>query len=173
MSEPTYFWWLSNLVHTSPSPWSALFEYLDRIEFVWDVLGDENRAIEGLSLRERFFAETSQTYDGNHACTVLEMLIAFSERCGFQTDTANETWFWIFLSNLGIYEPVVKSYESDRFVGDRIRVFLLRKYGPLCDGGIFPIWEGPDMRRLELWFQFMNYLESPAGEVKEVDHRLF
>jgi hypothetical protein len=170
MNEPIenlYFNWLYSKVASTevPTPsltYLKLFRLLHTSEFVWLVSGDDNRAEDGLELRKQFLRESFIKHETpwiEIECSVLEMLIAFSKRAEFQTDLTAREWFWIFLVNLGLSELNDAASRIDQTVSDVLDVFVWRTYNFDGAGGMFPI-NNPrrDQRKLEIWYQFCDYL---------------
>ena len=82
-------------------------------EFYWTVPNDDNRAVDGQKLRDKF-AQNKACYSAYDVlegpCTMLELLIALAERCDdilYDPEKGDRTaqWFWEMLRNL----------ELDRF----------------------------------------------------------
>jgi hypothetical protein len=75
--EEPYFNWLCAKVMSKHSNHSDLMRILMRTEFTWIILGDQNRAEDGLELREYFLNETGLVpEDGflNPPCNLIEPL---------------------------------------------------------------------------------------------------
>ena len=110
--EEVYFNWLYSKVASVdiPTPsltWLKLLRILHSTEFVWLLSGDDNRAEDGVELRQEFLNQSHLQASESWfeiPCSVLEMLIAFSRRASFQTDDLPRDWFWVFLDNLGLGE---------------------------------------------------------------------
>jgi hypothetical protein len=163
--ETLYFEWLYAKVMLSDQPaqsYTNLIKALYDTEFVWLVVGDDNRAQDGLDLRSEFL-EAAQfdpdcVYDFMFGCTVLEMLIAFSRRAEFQTDIRPNEWFWEFVTNLGLADH----HDDDidiQSVNDILYNFVWRTYDYTGLGGLFPL-NNPlvDQTEIEIWYQFCAYL---------------
>jgi hypothetical protein len=172
MAEPIedlYLNWLYAKVAYSDAPSSPSVSYhrllqsLHAIEFVWVVSMDENRAQDGLELRNEFIkqAHIPDVPDDwyNMPCSVLEMLIAFSRRASFETEYSSEEWFWMFLSNIGLDEQHDSSIGLTTLVNEVIDTVIWRTYDPDGHGGLFPLDDAEeDQRRVEIWHQFCEYL---------------
>jgi hypothetical protein len=167
--EDLYLNWLYAKVAYSDAPSSPSVSYhkliqtLHAIEFVWAVTMDENRAQDGLELRNEFIKQ-AHIYDApddwlNMPCSVLEMLIAFSRLASFETEYTARDWFWKFLENLGISEQHDSSIGLVTLVTEVIDNLIWRTYEPNGQGGLFPL-EDPsqDQRNVEIWHQFCEYL---------------
>jgi hypothetical protein len=164
--ENQYFKWLCakviQVVHPTPSlTYKKLFHILHTTEFVWLVLGDDNRCEDGKELRDQFILETNAPENPEWmsiGCSVLEMLIAFSRRAEFQTGDSAKQWFWEFLKNLGLDECNDADIEPVN-VEEILERFIWRTYWPNGVGGLFPL-ENPkeDQRQVEIWYQYCAYL---------------
>lgn len=170
MNEPieeVYFNWLYSKVASVevPTPsltYWTLFRDLHSIEFVWLISGDENRAADGLDVRQEFLTQAGLEEDPpwlNIGCSVLEMLIAFARRAEFQTDMPVRDWFWIFLTNLGLDDLNDASNAVSEIVAEVIDQFIWRTYREDGTGGLFPMTNPKlDQKKVELWYQFHAYL---------------
>lgn len=171
MNEPieeVYFKWLYSKVASAPVPTPSLtfwtlFYALHSTEFVWLVIGDDNRAMDGLELRRDFFIVSGLIPEDdwvNLGCSVLEMLIAFSIRTEFDTDLSSRDWFWIFLDNIGLKhlcdaEPRVSEKTAE--VVDKLIWRTYRANGK--GGGLFPLKRPKeDQRKVQIWYQFCSYV---------------
>lgn len=169
MSEPIdnhYFNWLCtkayNIHERSPQlQFKNLLRELHHIEFVWLILGDDNRAEDGRDLREEFLRDARiEPSDNwlNESCSVLEMLMAFSRHAGFQTDRHPREWFWEMLDNLGLAECNDSKRHNSSFIQDTIERFVWRTYEFNGRGGLFPLENAAvDQRTIEIWYQFSAY----------------
>lgn len=171
MSEPIedrYFGWLYAKVapHPRSTPsrsYIRLFQTLHETPFVWLLPGDANRAEEGIDLRTAFLREDQAEYNEPWMaleCSVLEMMIAFTRRCEFQTERSGPDWFWLYLKNLGLADISDGVYDAEQDPIDEILdTFAWRRYGPLGHGGMFPLrYSDNDQREVDIWYQFCEYL---------------
>ena len=172
MNEPIeelYFDWLyTNVVRiegrTPSTSYRSLLFAIHSCEYQWLVIGDDNRAADGEELRREFLNQfdISNPDPGwlDLECSVLEMLVAFSRRCAFQTAWDEKEWFWIFLDNLHLSEISDGVYkEQSLYIYPAISTFVGREYDRHGVGGIFPmIRTRRDQRNQELWNQFSEYL---------------
>ena len=111
--DQDYFAWLCEMVHIDQMERSYLnlAKDLHYRKFYALVNHDENRASDGIALRELYLREINYpkyvTIDGD--CSVLEMLIALAERIDYETCDPYDTngpkyrttyWFWEMIDNL-------------------------------------------------------------------------
>ncbi|MDY2835719.1 MAG: hypothetical protein SOW46_11055 [Candidatus Aphodomonas sp.] len=171
-----YFQWMVSLVcgerRTDPGAWERLFRLLHETEFTYTLEMDGNRAEDGTDLRYRFAyecgwpAEDVRTYLDGRPCSVFEMMAALAARCEehIMADPAsgNRTgkWFFGMLQSLGLGEMKGGRMDEKRARAILER-FLRREYEPDGRGGLFTIKSGRhDMRRIEIWYQMMWYLDE-------------
>jgi len=165
--EEVYFKWLYSKVASVAVPTPSLTYYtllrdLHCTEFVWLVTGDDNRAADGMELRREFLRQAYLEQDPawmSIPCSVLEMLIAFSRRASFQTDWPERDWFWIFMHNLDLAELNDAMDDVTQITYEVMNQFVWRTYLYDGTGGLFPMREPlQDQRKLELWYQFFEWL---------------
>lgn len=167
MNEPIdlYFKWLYSKVSDANPPSfkeETLLGELYRIEFVWLLPGDDNRAEDGKDLRTEYIQISKlkpEIYIMDLECTVLEMLIAFSRRAAFQTDETSREWFWIMVDNLGLLELNGTVEENCNDLQEIVDVLIWRTYGDKGEGGLFPLRNTTNnQRKVEIWYQFCEYI---------------
>lgn len=170
MDEPlenAYFNWLvakvNRVEHPTPSlTYWNLLRQLHSTEYVWLISGDDNRAEDGVELREEFLIESGYPYSGEWegmGCSVLEMLIAFARRAKFNARKTLHYWFWRFLKNLGLDEANDASNFPPEEIDAILSNFVWRTYKSDGTGGLFPMRNPPmDQREVEVWYQFCEYL---------------
>lgn len=168
-----YFQWLCELIHAGDGevPYYILAKELHKIEFTWSVPNDDNRAFDGLRLRDEY-GQNSQYLDG--PCSVLEMLIGLARRMDFELSKPDDDsdytpkYFWEMIYNLRLID-----YDDDQYVvlnretpvRGVIRTLLDREYCSTGYGGLFPLnYTDVDQRDVELWYQMNAYLEERYGE---------
>lgn len=179
---PDYFCWLCEMVcvdgrYTDEAYW-VLAKTLWDTDFFWLIEMDENRAMDGLYLRNRYEHEGGT--DGyNGPCTVLEVLIALADRIDMVLDEVDgefrvPIYFWEMLDNLGLTKYTDGSIigtesgygyslEKDDLERDDIDYILERwmnrKYDSDGYGGLFPLRNPKeDQRDVELWYQASAYI---------------
>lgn len=169
--EETYFKWLAvQVVNTRPrNPRQTYWEILKQLhttEFKWSVRNDDNRVEDGKELRAEFLQETfgevlSDSWR-DQECSFLEMLIALSRRCAFQTERVSPSeWFWHLLGNveLHISDWDYESLRMHNYVDQVLQVINNRTYEKNGRGGLFPLRDADvDLRQVELWYQMNYYL---------------
>jgi len=173
MSEGTlddlYFEWLYGQVASvrNRNPrrgyWN-LCRQLYTTPFVYFVPNDDNRALDGIALREEFAEDNAidlsrewQSLD----CSMLEMLIALARRGSFQDGADPVGWFGIFLKNLDLYEFTDQVYNERiaQEVEQTLRRINDRTYDEDGRGGLFPLRNPKNnQRKVELWYQLAAYL---------------
>lgn len=170
MNEPLenlYFNWLcAKAIHMeNPTPSTSylkLFRQLHHTEYVWFLSGDDNRAEDGLELRDEFLIQTGLSNDpfwGELGCSILEMLLAFARRCEFAAGESVQFWFWKFLENLGLDQANDACEMPSEEIDDILNVFIWRTYKRSGQGGLFPMHDPPeDQRKVECWYQFSEWL---------------
>lgn len=192
-AQTMYFNWLCNIVHVDDyagKTWYILAKILHNIEFYWTVSNDDNRANDGVRLRETWLnmmkieAEDLGVGVGvpldalNGGCSVLEMLVGLASRIEsdiMQSDElGNQTgyWFWDMVHNLlqdyGLI--IFQDNEIDSHHGDiirnRVMTFLDRSYDFYGrNGGLFPLAEtNVDQRDVEIWYQAQRWLAENYPE---------
>lgn len=163
-----YFEWLYELVcgdlYSERISYRKLLMSLHSTEFIWTCPRDENRAIDGIELRQRFSEDLADYIEG--PCSVLEMIIALAIRCeeNIMDDTKygdrTTQWFWKMINNLGLGDMVDTRFDK-LYVKDTIQRFLYREYSPDGKGGLFVIRNCDyDVRDVEIWCQLMWYINT-------------
>jgi hypothetical protein len=171
--ENLYFNWLCAKVlylevHSPAVTYWKLFRRLYETEFVWLLVGDDNRAEDGLELRDEFLYESGFEEDEEwrmSGCSVFEMLLGFARRAEFQARETVSIWFWRFLENLNLSEQNDAAFELED-VDDILYTFVWRGYDELGHGGLFPLTLArQDQRQVQIWYQFFAYLEDQQEQV--------
>lgn len=166
VSDEYFDWlcWFVNIDNRSLTDgYSKLLKNLHFTSFYWFVPNDDNRAYEGMNLRERFCDELNIKYrieDFPEECTMLELIIGLAIRC---SDLANSglseaQWFWRLLDNCGL------SYYDDDCMDDPYEIIerlIERRYKRNGQGGFFPIKTNrKDQTKIELWYQMSAYINE-------------
>ena len=153
--DDIYFEWLYNFIGNSRNrnPERGHWELAKRLyitEFKHFVPNDNNRAMDGKELRERFIDEQNiKNVDQDWMdleCSMLEMLIALSERADFHAfdGTANGGvggWFWKLMENINLkkYTDAVINDRDLEVIDKVIAKVNNRTYRPNGRGGLFPL----------------------------------
>lgn len=163
--EERYFNWLcAKVLEPRVRIYYDLMRILYTTEFIELVPEDQNRAEDGVELRTYFLRETRAQNESEwfySPCSILEMLIAFSNRASFQMDQPAKDWFWHFMNNLRLDDYRQVSINDEIVIRDILHTFVWRTYREDGDGGLFPISSTRhDQRKVEIWYQFCEYLED-------------
>lgn len=160
-----YLDWLEGLVNVEDDygDYEAILRYLLDTEFRPTNALDEDRAIEGLSLRKEYATETGVELP-DEPCYLLEMLVALCRKIESTLeqdpdDDDPEHWFWEFLRNAGLDIPNKRYNKRDvNAVVNRIDRHRYKKNG---EGWWFYIPNTrKDMRELGIWEGAMAYVSS-------------
>lgn len=163
-----YTRWLRSLVDRPGSYYDILFDAAWNWTYEYSIPHDDNRAEDGLRLRERFESESSLRLPDLGECCVLEFLVALAIRLNESTydwDKPNQTsdWFWTMVFNMGL-QRFDDTYSDDPYENitdafERLNFRLYNEDG--TDGGLFPLrWAKEDQRQVEVWYQMMAYLSE-------------
>ena len=144
-----------------------LIRRLFTTEFTHFVPNDDNRAEDGVALREEF-KELFDFHDYpvwfNEPCTILEMLVALCRRLEFQEGSTPWAWFWKLMDNLDLNRFTDLRFktmgaEADMIVEEILTTLNNRTYLPNGRGGLFPLRRPKDDQRdVEIWTQASAYL---------------
>ncbi len=137
------------------------------IPFEWLIANDDNRAEDGIALREEFCAECNiQDIDQDWMgldCSMLEMMIALARRASFESSGEPGDWFWHFLKTLGLdhYSDLRYNRHVKNEAHLKVERIIYRQYERNGDGGLFPLRDAKkDQRKVELWEQMSVYLQE-------------
>ena len=165
-----YYHWLCDLidVNTFEISYYFLTNDLHKKEFYWSVPNDDNRANDGIKLRDLFLEEENykdETIKG--PCTVLEMLIGLAIKIdSIMADLKNTNqtskWFWMMMSNIGLdkfNDDVYFDLNGEKNINLIIDTLLDRSYIPNGKKGLFPMkFNTTDQRKIEIWYQMSEYI---------------
>lgn len=150
-----------------------LFHILYDTEFTWKIDRDENRATDGVYMRDRYSYETGEYLPSSWRdwpCSVAEMLasLAFTMEESFlydpESDTGCDKWMREMLENCGLWDMDDEAFEEHpswcfNEVEDTVKRVLDRNYGMSGRGGLFPLaYPDGDQRKMELWYQMNAYV---------------
>lgn len=174
-----YFLWLLAKIHISEHDENRLLmEILFERRFYWSVSNDDNRAQEGLDLRDEFERETGWPISEykevglNIPCSVLEMLVglarAIEDNVMYDPKYGDRThiWFWEMIENLGLDKCTDSEIEwNDRFgvifIDRTLENWLDRDFREDGFGSPFPLNKPEtDQRNVEIWYQAMSFLDE-------------
>ena len=165
-----YYNWLVDLIEAGPGTahedYTSFIHELYLLKYRWQFELDENRAIAGLALRDRYAYEAgvdrAEMSDG--PCSVLEMMIALSfrieEEIMINSKYGNRTgqWFWNMIVNLGLGKMDDNNF-NEQYVYNVIQDFLHHRYSRDGHGSLIVIPNSrDDLRKVEIWTAFMRYL---------------
>ena len=175
-AKQDYFHWLCDMVHidTGSGTYWLLARTLHSIEFTWSIRNDDNRASDGIKLREAYkctslpSGKPRKTDDA--PCSVFEMLIALAGHMDFELSNpvndhdATASYFWEMIENLGLLpysDDMFSEYDGSVNCPSIIFQFLAREYQSNGRGGLFPLWKSDiDQRGVEIWYQMNAYLNE-------------
>lgn len=178
-----YFKWLCDQVRADQNirSYDILLLTLHHKPFVSYVDHDENRAFDGIELRDEFLEEERIGHfdyggmDFDAPCSILEMMIGIARRMDFETsdlyeDDANGVsdktsfWFWEMIENLGLTEADDEAYSEkwcSAYVDAIVDTLVERRYSYNGEGGLFPLmYPEEDQRNVEIWYQMSAYLSE-------------
>lgn len=175
-----YFEWMYHLVcnneRKNKISYRKLLYFLHSVNFIPKLEMDDNRRIDGIDFRYRFGYENGypdayiDEFLNTRECSVLEMMIALSYKVEEEITSnymyGNRTgqWFWSMIVSLGLNGMEDKSFDRN-YCADVIDNFLMNNYEKNGKGGLFTL-EHPrdDMRHVDIWCQFMWYLDENLKE---------
>lgn len=171
-NEESYVAWLYNMVAGNDpkrGSYAKLIIALYSRNFYSPIPNDENRFLDGLSLRKKF--DVCNAFDiygelANKPCSVLEMMISLADKVestffGTQNYINGMDFFWTMIVNLDLAGMDDNNYD-DIYVNRVIDRFLSRNYGPNGEGSLFLYLNGCkiDLHNTEIWKQMQQYLNS-------------
>jgi len=166
--ETGYLEWLCKKVPSDfgTRSYKKLLKKLFCEEFTYTMPMDENRAIQGASMRKEYADENclGDYWMASEPCTVLEMMVSLADICEerIMKDDAqgNRTgrWFWDMIASIGLMDMDDECFDEG-FVHRKIETMLKRKYHPDGRGGLFTIPNvRKDLRTVDIWYQAQWYL---------------
>lgn len=169
-----YFDFLLNKVfrdYDDRALYTSLCMVLFTTKFTYILPMDENRNVDGLNLREEYFAETGRSVEFGlmkGRSSVLEVLVSLANYCDriMCISQKDFSWFWFMqmLHNLKL-----DKYTNDRFndvyvhndINAKLNVFLMRQYDYYGYGNIFVVKRPmEDMKIVDIATQAGWYLRE-------------
>ena len=172
-----YFEWMYHLVCSDNSgrkkiSYRRLLSFLHSVDYIPRLEMDDNRRVDGIDLRYHFGYENGypdayiNMYLDDRNCSVLEMMVALA--CKVEQEITDDyiygdrtsQWFWSMIISLGLNGMEDSKFDFN-YCEKVIDNFLSQNYKPNGDGGLFTL-EHPvrDMRDVDIWCQFMWYLNE-------------
>jgi hypothetical protein len=145
-----------------PDEYESLLEQIHKYEFVWIVPNDDNRVEDAKEIRFEYLRSRDEIdlHGLIPYISVLEVLIALSRRCEFQTGQASQEWMTTFIRHLGLEKfrghlGIRRQNQVATIIDD----FIWRRYTHHGEGGLFPLkYPKEDQTKVELWYQMHAYL---------------
>ncbi len=168
-----YFSWLYHQVFKiydldSPMSYVTVCERLHKVPFDDSVPKDDNRAADGVQLRDEFISTLRSVEVEDYAelqslgrASLFEMLIGLARRADYIVEWGVDTWFRAFLENLGLtrYNDAEYVPRDATRIYKILTVFNSRTYSRNGRGGVFPLKRAKeDQRQVELWYQMAAYM---------------
>ena len=166
--QKRYLQWLYNFIGNY-SGYTKLLEYLYQVDYIWIIPMDENRANDGLNLRNRFcdlyHLDGSQLENifGSKPCSMLEMMIALSIRIeddfmGTENSNNIPRWFWSMIHSLGLQFNRDEHFSQEK-ADSIILQFIEHRYSSDGRGSLFYVpMRNVDFRNLQIWDQMNQWL---------------
>lgn len=158
--ERRYLKWMKRqIAYDRAKSYDDLFEILFEKEFVWIVPNDDNRIEDGMEIRHSYFKEHGVLSRG---CSVLEVILAMSQRLAFNAGGEADDWAWTLIENLELHKMSghIGQRRADQ-IEETLEKFIWRTYEADGSGGMFPLaWPKYDQRRIELWYQMCAYIDE-------------
>ena len=164
MTNARYFGWLVRKTCDDRPEHVALMKILHKKVFYSLIENDDNRAADGIALREDYAREKmgNEPVSMEDPCSVLEMLIALAIRMEFMLSDykhsdRTDKWFWEMITNLGLGHYPDTEIPTDEIIEN----FIMRKYNTNGKGGLFPLKRNhDDQRNVEIWYQLAAYIDE-------------
>lgn len=170
--EREYLEWLLEYIDARDTyAYSDVCRHLHTIKYKYFVPNDDNRAADGIRLRDDFISAKyyNLTTLNIGECSVLEMIAALSDRfdrIAFgQVYSLRHLVAKELLMNLDLHHYDVNFIGGREEVNNIINVFMDRKYEKNGKGGLFPLkTPKQDQRKVEIWYQMMYYIDEKNGK---------
>lgn len=161
--------WLLRRVYFKEKNYNCLIDALHETAFFFSLDMDENRAMDGLALRDEYFDYIDLKQGIFYQdCTVLEVLIALSlrmdqEYIGDPGDPRPDKIFWELIQNLNLDQYDDKNFTARTYsqVYDILDDWMNRKFDRNGERSIFPLRKSRiDQRKIEIWAQMQQYINE-------------
>ena len=163
-----YYNWLCSLID-NPNEEGLIDDNQDVLEALYnkvfyvhpDILMDENRVSDGLSLRRRFEYEKGLRFYNFHTsdCTLLELMVALSIRCEEEIlGNGDQTYlFWCMIDNLEL-----RGCTDEGFIDYILNNLINRKYEKTGKNGcLFRVkFPQKSLDEVEIWYQMCWYISE-------------
>lgn len=170
-----YTEWLRNQVTYFDGPnYDYLLNTLHGYIFTPRIERDENRAADGVALRDEFqcehpyLAEVEDTFTIDSPCSILEFLVGLAKRMNYVYARTDEDrtadCFWIMMRNLGLdqftNETCMDFTEAaHRAVESAVHMINDRAFEKDGTNGPFPLGvPRTNQRNVEYWYQMQQYV---------------
>lgn len=171
--DEIYFQWLTehiNFGYGRPNgkTYIGLMGQLHSKEFVWLIANDDNRLQDAQALRHQFLEESGiSNYKGdfvnnNPPISVLEIIIALSDRLSFIDGGDPRNWAWRLIENLDLHKcSDPEAPRQSEMIDEILETLIWRNYEPDGSGGFFPLTHPDDNQtQVEIWYQMNAYIEE-------------
>lgn len=165
LDERYLSWLYAKVERPGMPPYWQLLDHMFKTPFRWFVANDDNRAADGTALRRDFMfqhgmRELPEDWEGLE-CSILEMLIALSDRMAFNIDLPQEDCFWHIVDNLGLGASTDNDPIDPEAIEQVLERVNTRTYNSDGSGGLFPL-KNPtrDQREVELFYQMYSYIRE-------------
>lgn len=157
--------WLSHWVCTDDeiSDYSMLLNDLNSFPFIYILERDRDRLVDAEEQRCEF-ADFLNCHDLSFSSgpSILEVLVALARKLdmsiGYESSSPRR-WFHYMIRSLGLLGFRNEGYNADD-VRAILYMFVNRDYGSDGDGGCCYYPCGLDLREVDIWYQWMYYLNS-------------
>lgn len=181
----TYIEWLRNQVtYFDGSEYSCLLNVLHTYIFTPRIERDENRAADGIALRDEYqyecphLAEFDDTFLIDSPCSILEFLIGMAKRMNYVYARVDEDrtadCFWMMMHNLGLEQftnETCLDFTNEAYQAIESAVHMINDRAFEKDGtnGPFPLGvPRTNQRNVEYWYQMQQYV----GELMKAEGRI-
>ncbi len=164
-----YYEYLLSLARDKIHPtkeYNLLLTELDKIEYRYRFILDENRDKSGRNLRSRFGYENGVDVDDIRygPASILEVLLGLSLNMADQTECDSADMFWLMIRNLGLERMRNDRFDS-MYVGRVVNTWIDGLFSPDGTGSPFPLhnYHG-DATRMDLYSLMNEYIYENYNE---------